>query len=364
MNKHFPLKQAPERILVISLRHIGDLLLTTGLIRSLRQAYPQAKIDVMVYSRTAAVLVGNSDIDSVMTVPQKPNAREYWHIVRRIFRRYQLAMVTQAGDRPLLYALFAASQRIGLIPDRQSKGWWKRYFFQGWSEYDGEKSHAVIQFLRLMDVIEQPRSYQLVPPAAQPLASPLPFEHYAILHLYPLWHYKRWHLQGWLDVADYLLERGVNLVLTGGPGQGEIDYVNRFHQQLPKQVVNLAGKTSLGQLTGLISHARLFIGPDTGVTHLASATGTPTVAVFGPTNPVKWAPWPFAYARDDNPFAKTGSQHVNNVYLIQGPGDCVPCQLEGCEHHRGSYSRCLDQLSATPVIDAVEKILAEGEKPC
>ncbi|WP_198243811.1 glycosyltransferase family 9 protein [methane-oxidizing endosymbiont of Gigantopelta aegis] len=364
MNKHCPLRQAPKRILLISLRHIGDLLLTTGLIRSLHRAYPQAEIDVMVYSRTAAVLVGNPDINQVITVPLKPSIREYWDIVKRIFRRYQLAIATQAGDRPLLYSLFAASQRIGLVPDRQSKGWWKRYFFQGWSEYDGEKSHAVIQFLRLMDVLEQPRCYQLVPPQVKPLTSELPFEHYAVLHLYPLWNYKRWHLQGWLEVANYLLKQGVNLVLTGGPGQDEINYVNRFHQQLPEGVVNLAGKTSLNQLTGLITQAKLFIGPDTGVTHLASITGTPTIAVFGPTNPVKWAPWPFSYARDENPFVKTGSQHVNNVHLIQGPGDCVPCQLEGCEHHRESYSRCLDQLPATQVIQTVEKILANGAKPC
>ncbi len=364
MNKYFPLRQAPKRILVISLRHIGDLLLTTGLVRSLHQAYPQAEIDVMVYARTAAVLAGNTDIHQVITAPLKPDVGEYWRIVRRVFRRYQLAVVTQAGDRPLLYSLFAAGQRIGLVPDRQCRGWWKRYFFQGWSEYDGEKSHAVIQFLRLMDVIKKPRCYQLVPPAAQPLAAPLPFEHYAVLHLYPLWNYKRWHLQGWSEVANYLLECGLNLVLTGGPGQDEVAYVNRFHQQLPEKVINLAGKTSLAQLTGLITGARLFIGPDTGVTHLASATGAPTIAVFGPTDPVKWAPWPVGYARDKNPFVKTGSQQVNNVYLIQGPGDCVPCQLEGCERHRASYSRCLDQLSATPVIDAVEKILAEGEKPC
>ncbi len=364
MNKHFPLSTTPERILVISLRHIGDLLLTTGLIRSLRQAYPQAGIDVMAYSRTASVLAGNPDISQVISVPPKPDVSEYWAIVRRIFRRYQLAMVTQSGDRPLLYSLFAAGQRIGLVPDRQSKGWWKRYFFQGWSEYDGEKTHAVIQFLRLMDVLEQPRCYQLVPPAAKPLASPLPFERYAILHLYPLWNYKRWHLQGWLDVANYLLKQGVNLVLTGGPGRDEIDYVSRFHQQLPTQVINLAGKTSLGQLSGLIRQAELFIGPDTGVTHLASITGTPTVAVFGPTNPVKWAPWPVDYGNDASPFIAIGNQHVNNVYLVQGAGDCVPCQLEGCERHRGSYSRCLDQLPAKPVIQVVEKILANGAKPC
>lgn len=356
MDKHFPLSKPPERILVISMRHIGDVLLTTPLIRSLQQAYPDAQIDVMVYERTAAILEGNPDIAQIITVPLKPNAVEYINIVRHIFRRYSLAVVTQAGDRPLIYALFASAQRIGLVPDRQTKAWWKRYFLQGWTEFDDVNTHTVIQFLRLMDVIEQPKHYALTTPE-KTIAKSLPFKKYAILHLYPLWKYKRWHLKGWLSIADFLLEQGVNIVLTGSPAKDEVEYVNSLHQKLPDQVVNLAGKTSLSQLTELISNALLFIGPDTGVTHLASATGTPTIAIFGPTNPVKWAPWPLGYASDKNPFARTGNQQVNNIYLIQGQGDCVPCYLEGCDRHRGSHSRCLDELPASDIKNAVSKIL-------
>jgi len=357
MDKHFSLLHPPKQILVIAMRHLGDVLLSTPLIHSLQQAYPYAKIDALVYQRTAAILEGNPDIDNIITVPLKPDRIEYKNIIRQIFRRYDLTVVTQAGDRPLIYSLFASANRIGLVPDRQSKAWWKRYFFKGWTEFDDINTHTVVQLLRLMDVIERPKNYVLTATTYKPPSSKLPFTHYAVLHLYPLWTYKRWHIEGWKKIVYYLLDHNINIVLSGGPAKEEVDYVNTFHKQLPTQVVNLAGKTSLGQLSHLIGHAKLFIGPDTGVTHLASATGTPTIAIFGPTNPVKWGPWPTHYSSDINPFKRKGNQYINNVYLIQGPGECVPCHLEGCDRHRGSHSLCLDNLPASEIEKAISRIL-------
>ncbi len=347
----------PKRILVIALRHLGDVLLCSPLISSLQKAYPQAKIDLLIYSSTHGILEGNPYINNIISVSNKPSKSEYFHLIKQIFRQYDLAVTTQTGDRPLIYSLFASSNRIALVPKRETKGWWKRYLSKGWAEFDDENTHTVIQLLKLMDVLDKPKTFALQATAKQELVNPLPFHDYAVLHLYPLWTYKRWTLTGWKQIAHYLLNHNINIILTGGPSKNEIDYVNAFHKQLPKQVVNLAGKTCLGQLSNLISNAKLYIGPDTGVTHLAAATGTPTISLFGPTNPVKWAPWPTDYHRDSNPFIKKGNQHINNVYLIQGKADCVPCHQEGCEQHRKSHSACLDNLTVIEVETAINKIL-------
>ncbi len=357
MHKHFCLSSSPKNILVIALRHLGDVLLCTPLISSLQKAYPHANINVLVYKNTAAILAGNSDINEIITVNNKPDTKEYLAVVKRIFRHYDLSVVTQCGDRPYIYSLFASRNRIGLVPDKQSKGWWKRYLVKGWAEFDDVNTHTVIQLLQLMDVLEKPHHYQLTATAPKALNPPLPFTNYAILHLYPLWTYKRWTLEGWKHIAHYLLKHNINIILTGGPDKNEIDYVTDFHKQLSIPVMNLVGKTSLGQLSNLISHAKLFIGPDTGVTHLAAATGTPTISLFGPTNPIKWAPWPKDYSSDKNPFIKKGNQHINNVYLIQGEGTCVPCHLEGCNQHRKSHSACLDSLAPEVVETAIHKII-------
>lgn len=357
----------PEKILVIAMRYLGDVLLTTPLIRSLRQAYPDAELDVLVFRNTAAMLEGNPDISRIITTPNRPKFGEIWQLIRQLFRRYDLAVVTQAGDRPFLYALLAAPMRVAVVPPKNATGWWKRFFYQRWTEFDDDNTHTVLQHLKLLDLIDVPRCYSLVPPQSEGRLQPaiqFPFladnTGYAVLHPHPQWTYKQWTVAGWVETGFFLKQQGLKLVLSGGPGQEEMDYVAAIQRQLPEDTINLAGRVSLAQLAEIIAQAKLYIGPDTGITHLAAATGVPVIALYGPTNPVKWAPWPSGYNQDINPFAKIGSQQLNNVSLIQGKGDCVPCHLEGCDKHRQSRSRCLDTLSPELVEDAIRRALVKG----
>jgi len=89
---------------------------------------------------------------------------------------------------------------------------------------------------------------------------------------------------------------------------------------------------------------------------MAAALGVPTVALYGPTDPVKWGPWPRGHRGGGNPWRRLGSQGVANVRLIQGSPTCVPCGLEGCERHIGSFSDCLQELPVEKVIAAIESL--------
>jgi heptosyltransferase-3 len=178
-----------------------------------------------------------------------------------------------------------------------------------------------------------------------------------VLHPHPQWTYKQWTSEAWIELGHYLHELGLTLVLSCGPAQQELDYVAAIQSELPEGTINLAGLVSLAQLATIISKAKLYIGPDTGITHLAAATGIPVLALFGPTNPVKWAPFPVNYQSELNPFNKIGDQHVNNVYLIQGEGACVPCDLEGCDRHQQSRSLCLDTLAPDSIKSLVLSLL-------
>jgi len=86
------------------------------------------------------------------------------------------------------------------------------------------------------------------------------------------------------------------------------------------------------------------------------------VALFGPTNPVKWGPWPADHPVDVNPWQRTGSQGRGNVRLIQGAGACVPCGNEGCERHVESASDCLTGLPAERVIAGIRDLLEQLEQ--
>ncbi|MGZ5008245.1 MAG: putative lipopolysaccharide heptosyltransferase III [Methylobacter sp.] len=359
--KSYPsLSQEPAKILVIAMRYLGDVLLTTPLLHSLRRAYPDARLDVLVFHNTAAMLEGNPDIDHVITTPNRPKFADYRRLFGQLFRRYDLAIATQSGDRPFLYTLLAAPLRVAVVPPKNATGWRKRFFVQRWTEFDDDNTHTVLQHLKLLELIDVPKRFSLAPPQTDsiPQFSFLTDNTaYAVLHPHPQWAYKQWTVAGWVEAGLYLKSLGLKLVLSGGPGQEEVDYVANIQSQLPEDTVNLAGRVSLAQLANIIGRAKLFIGPDTGITHLAAATGIPVIALFGPTNPVKWAPWPAGYNQDINPFDRMGSRRINNIDLIQGEGDCVPCHLEGCDRHRQSRSACLDTLSPERVKEAIRQAL-------
>jgi heptosyltransferase-3 len=251
------------------------------------------------------------------------------------------------------------------VPPKNTTGWWKRFFVQRWTEFDDD-THTVLQHLKLLDLINVPRYFSLVPPQlgnTRQLVKQFPFlagnAGYAVLHPHPQWTYKQWTVEGWVEVGLHLKTLGLKVVLSGGPAPEEIDYVANIQRQLPEDTVNLAGQVSLAQLADIIAQAKLYIGPDTGITHLAAATGIPVIALYGPTNPVKWAPWPARFNQNINPFHKTGSRQLNNISLIQGKGDCVPCHLEGCDKHRQSRSLCLDTLSSARVKEAIRWALGK-----
>lgn len=359
------MKFQAKRILVISTRQIGDALLITPLIRSLRQTYRKAEIDVLVFQGKQGVLEGNPDINKIIAIPNHPSLKQYCTLLFKIYKRYDIALSTLTGDRPIIYATLAAKKRFSIVEANRGRDHWKRYLLNAWTELDDEKTHTVVQNLRLADLLAVPRHYAVVPPsspnARDNLQRLLPFslqtQAYAVLHLCPMWRYKRWHHTGWRDVAAHLIQQGFKIVLTGGNGEEELNYIRDTYPELGTDIINLAGKLSFAKVSELIKQARLFIGPDTAVTHIAAATGTPTIALFGPTNPLKWAPWPKDYADGKTPFQKVGSQRVGNVFLLQGPGDCVPCHQEGCDRHKLSDSQCLNELPSSQVISAIDTLL-------
>jgi heptosyltransferase-3 len=247
----------------------------------------------------------------------------------------------------------------GFVPQKPQTGWFKRYFLTRWLEFDVDKTHTVLEILRLCQLLAIEPVYELTAPQSNlPSFKNLDLtDNYAVLHIMPQWRYKQWTTTGWLAVAHYLSEQGLQVVLSGSDQPYELAYLHEITAGLPSGSLNLAGKLSLAQLAEVIANARLFIGVDTGITHLAAATGVKIIALFGPSDPVKWAPWPSHYHSQQPPFVTKGCQQVNNVILIQGAQECVPCYLEGCERHRQSYSTCLDSIQVEQVETAIAALL-------
>ncbi len=332
--------------------------------RSMRQAWPQSEIDVLVFEHTEGVLLCNPDIQRVITVPARPEFWKHLSFVIRLFRRYDLAVSTLTGDRPTLYAWLFGKMRIGML-DGSSKQRWKQRVLSSWVAFDNLYTHTVLMNLKLADLLGIGRSHEVVVSWSNSdedhVVSALPFDihsqAFAVLHVYPKFAYKMWRQEYWNELAKWLNENGIRVVLTGSNSPDELAYIEKVFRTLPTGSVNMAGKLSIAESAFLTCSAKVYIGPDTMLTHLAAALGTPTLALFGPSNPVKWGPWPKDYDKDRNPYELRGTQRAHNVVLLQGDGDCVPCMKEGCEQHTSSLSDCMQNLPTARAIAALRELL-------
>ncbi len=364
------LPQAPRRALIVALRYLGDVLLTTPLARALRQRYPDCAIDMLVFTGTEGMLENNPDVRHVHTIAERPARGELWALLQRLRRQYDLALIPQPGDRPHLVGLIAARTRLGLVPPRLGHAWWKRLSVRQ-AVPTLEHTHRIHENERVMDLLDAAPARTVVPPTAgftladcaarigPAFDTGRPF---AVLHPSPRWRYKQWHDAGWRALIGHLHGAGWQVLISGGPGEAETQYLERILGGLDAAtraaVVRAHGKLSLAQLADLLRHARLYVGPDTATTHLAAACGTPTLALFGPTDPRMWGPSPASGL--DQPWQKISPvQRRGNALLLQNPvRACVPCQEEGCERHRESRSDCLDWLAPETVIAQAEALLA------
>jgi heptosyltransferase-3 len=340
------------RVLVVVLRRLGDVLLATPLIRSIKRAFPRATIEALVFAGTEGILSGNPDLVGVVAIPQHPSARENLALLLRLTQRYDLALSTQAGDRPTTLARIAGRKSAGPIEGIGIGAAVKRAALS-FSYATDRNRHRVLDVLRLAELLGIPAQSEIVCPSGTLPPGIVPPQPFAVVHASPMYTYKRWTMAGWRGLAATLRERGLATLVSGG--EGDRQYLDAILGG--SDVARLDGKLGWPQLAAALAAARVYIGPDTAVTHLAAATGTPTVALYGPTDPRVWGPWPRGGL--DRPWAAAGTiQQRGNVWLVQNPLPCLPCGQEGCQRRLNSYSQCLDELSTNQVMVAVDQALA------
>ncbi len=372
------LPTAPKRILIIATRQIGDVLCTTPLIHRARALWPQARIDVLGYEKTMGMLAGNPDVNQVIESSEHPRFAEYRSLIKRLFRRYDLAIVTQPSDRAHLYGLLAARIRLGIVPQARAHNWWKKLLCRHWVVLDYWQQHVVVERLRLLPPAP---SASLVPPTPEPLPPQVQVfvrgAQLVVIHATPMWRFKRWPVDQWVALVMDQLRLGRQVVLTGSAShqdqalnQAIVDGVQQSQAgligQATAQLLNAAGLLTLGQVASLLNAARFYVGVDTSITHLAAACGTRTIALFGATPPTNFGPWPEGTLVEDEMDslwqlrgeAIEGSpageairvQSRGMVTIVQGPGACVPCRKAGCQDRFESHSDCLDRLPASAIV--------------
>ena len=374
----------PKKVLFIATRQIGDVLVTTPLIQQARELWPEAEFHFLGYRGKLDMLKGNPDIAELIETSDRPGFGEYLSLFNRLFQRYDLAIVTQPSDRAYFYGLVAAFRRVGVLGghpqglteqnkakksknDKQNA--WKKAICLHTVDVDYFGQHVITEKLRLLEVFYKnvqdlfSKPISVVPPAGEALTPVIASQlrsPYVVVHPGPLTAYKRWPLAYWQNLVTWLTQQGWQVVLSASPAKQDLqlnqDIVSLLDAATRQNVVNAAGKLSIPQARSLIQGAHLYIGVDTSITHLAAACNIPTVALFGPTPPSNFGPWPNGFIGKQPYQLRARTQTVGNVTILQGPGECVPCRKAGCEDRADSRSECLDLLEPNQVIEAIQKI--------
>jgi len=375
----------PKKVLFISTRQIGDVLVTTPLISKARELWPDAQFHFLGYRGKLDMLYGNPDIAKIIETSDRPGFGEYLSLFNALFQRYDLAIVTQPSDRAYMYGLVAAFRRVGVLgghpqgkevedKSKRSKSEkqnaWKKLICMHTVDVDYFKQHVIAEKLRLLEVFFRnslelfSKPISVTPPVGEALTPGITNaldQPYVVVHPGPLTAYKRWPLAHWQHLITWLVSRGFQVVLSASPAKQDVqlnhDIISLLDDATAAKVINAAGKLSIPQAGTLLRGAALYIGVDTSITHLAAACNTPTITLFGATPPTNFGPWPNGFIGEQPYQLRARSQTVGNITILQGPGECVPCRKAGCLDRADSNSECLDLLEPAQVITAIEQAI-------
>ena len=336
------------------------MLLTTPLIRSLKRAWPDAAIDVLVFRGTEGILAGNPDIADVITMPERAGAGESLALLRKLWRRYDLAISTQSGDRPTLFAWAAGRRSVGFVERRRLMA--RDQVAGARLPGRGRRRHCIA--CTKCCVLRRRSASRRVPEVVAPGG---------LLRR----HRAGSALCGDPCGADVPLQALDARRAGSGSRRGSTRAGLRWWRRAARTIAHYldevwAGAAAGARLDGALAWPRtcradrgraLYVGPG----HVGDASRRRDRHADGRAlRPDRSAPvGPVAGRRPRPAWDAAGTiQNRGNVWLVQNPPSCpwsiLPCQQEGCERHLDSHSQCLDELAVSQVLSAVDAALAGG----
>jgi predicted lipopolysaccharide heptosyltransferase III len=348
------LLQKAKSILIIQLGDIGDVVWATPTLRALKTACPRTSLSVLVRAGSGALLEADPSVDGIFEVRRYQRFRErvagQLQLVRSLRReRFDAVLDLRSDERGAIMAFLSGAPMRGTLFHRDAPFWRNRAFthlvipppppkrIRG----AAEQSLALIREFGVETDNPAPRLWILeeVKERVRRLveAENLQEGGWATLNPFSRWSYKEWEIGKWARIIDWLgSEHGIAAVIVGSAE--EQPRAEKLVAACKGKVYNLAGRTTLAELAGLLSFSRLHIGVDSAAPHIAAAVGTPTVTIYGPSDWQDWAP--------------IGEQHL----VILPERDCVPCHRKGCDGL--GVSRCLEELEPEKVQKGIGELLA------
>ena len=341
-----------QRVLLVRLRSIGDTVLTTPALVALKRFLPNATVDILLEDWVAPVLDGFPQVDKVITLERKSTAARA-RVARQLrANNYDVVYNLHGGTTAtLLTRATGATHRVGYQAYQYAR--LHNHLSPSSSFLWGrDKTHSVEQQLALLGWTgvpvsdRPPTELAVTPKASGSIAERLQIAgladaSLAVIHPAAAFATKQWAADKFGRVAADLRNRGLGVVAIATPSEKPvIDEMNKSTVAPVQAFTDL----SLPQITALLARARVFIGNDSGIAHIAVAVKTPSVVIFGSSNTAHWRPW-------------TPSVSSSAAEVVVEEMECQPCHGYFCE--KFDEPECIKRVPVERVIAATERVLRE-----
>jgi ADP-heptose:LPS heptosyltransferase len=334
----------PEKILALQFKYFGDAVLMTPALRALREHFPQAELHLLVPAEIAPLFQHLIWLDRVWAMPRKrghAGLRQTWPLIRALRRENFDRSVDFAGnDRGALISLLVgAKRRIGWA---ERGGFFGRKFFYhdrvAPEKISAHESVRLIQFL-LGWKIPPPASFaselRADPALAMVAEKILPSNNAIICHIASSQPKKEWPATHWAELHRLAQNEKCSLVFTTARGEREAGLMTELKTLIPQAII-LPLIADLSLFLAVLRRAIVFISGDTGPLHFAAGLGVPTISLFGPTSPARWAP-------------------IGSCHRVLAGGDC---QCDGNSPVCLAAVHCLSRISPQQVFAALQQQLS------
>jgi predicted lipopolysaccharide heptosyltransferase III len=293
-----PLPVKPVKILLLQLKRIGDLILTAPAVAALRECVPGAEVTLVISSECADLLPAISNADRILMA--RRNLRDLALFLAAASRKFDYCIDFTRNDRSAFLTFLSGARRriVSYRVRDQSKTRARVYTdFVGVRMRDLHTIDYNLALLEPLGIRDVSCALNLqLPQSAHEKANALRrnwhiSKPYVLLHPGSARQEKLWEAGRWAKVIErFGRDNGLDLVLTSGASPHEQAHIAAIKHRTQQRIIDLSGKTDLLTLAALIAEARLLATVDSAPMHLAAATRTPQVILFGPTNPFHWRP--------------------------------------------------------------------------
>lgn len=346
--------EAVREILVIRTAYIGDVVMALPLLKPLRDRFRKARISFLTSAKAREVVENNPYVDEIITYDPfwfyPSGKRGYLDFIKGIRgRQFDLVIETRGDIREIAFLVLPLKARYKVSYDVGGGGYLLTHVvpYQGTrhrveyhldiAKYLGCDVGSHVEWGIYLTEYEKAKVVELLKNERIELDKPI-----VAIHPGSRKELKCWSPEGYAAVADIVArELGGAVLLTGAPE--ELPLVKRVEGMMKERSIVLAGRTTLRELAGVISHCSLFICNDSSPMHIAAAMKIPTVAIFGPSKSIETGPY--------------GKGHI----VVEKEFPCRDtCDEDVCHFTR--YNACMKDISMNDVFMAAAGILKSGGK--